>query len=154
MTHAIPVVTFELATDTDFEQLAAIRVDAMRESLERIGRFDPARARERLRNGFQPEYARHILADGARVGFFVLKEAPDALLLEHLYLTPATQGRGVGSTVLQHICCEADARELQIRLGALRDSAANQFYLRHGFAQTGEDAWDIYYARQPQRTAT
>ena len=83
----------------------------------------------------------------------MLKEALDALLLDHLYLTPAAQGHGVGSAVLQHICREADARGLPIRLGALRDSDANRFYQRHGFAQTGEDAWDIYYERPPVRAA-
>jgi hypothetical protein len=32
----------------DFEALLALRVTAMRESLERIGRFDPGRARARF----------------------------------------------------------------------------------------------------------
>jgi hypothetical protein len=39
---------FSTANAADGQALADLRVDAMRESLERIGRFDPVRARERF----------------------------------------------------------------------------------------------------------
>lgn len=45
---------------TDFDGMVAIRIEALRESLERLGRFDPVRARERLAAGFAPEHMRHI----------------------------------------------------------------------------------------------
>jgi hypothetical protein len=45
---AQPSITLTTAAAEDFEALVALRIDAMRESLERIGRFDPARARERF----------------------------------------------------------------------------------------------------------
>jgi hypothetical protein len=53
-------ITFENAVASDAEALAAIRVEAMRESLERIGRFDPQRARERFLSAFSPTHTRHI----------------------------------------------------------------------------------------------
>src|SRR5437660_5430228 len=51
------------ATADDFEALVALRIAAMRESLERIGRFDPARARERFAAGFDPARTRHVEVD-------------------------------------------------------------------------------------------
>lgn len=36
-----------------------------------------------------------------------------------------------------------------IRLNALRGSRSNAFYRRHGFTQTDEDEWDIYYIWDP-----
>jgi hypothetical protein len=39
------------AGEGDFEALLALRMAAMRESLEKVGRFDPQRARERLSRG-------------------------------------------------------------------------------------------------------
>jgi len=48
---------------SDFDAMVAIRVEALRESLERLGRFDPVRARERLAAGFAPEHMRHIELD-------------------------------------------------------------------------------------------
>jgi len=141
-------VTLIPAHTSDLEALVAIRIEAMRESLERIGRFDPVRARERFSAGFAPEYTRHIVVDGERVGFVVVKPGEDALLLDHLYVRPEEQGRGIGTSVIAQVFAEADALALPVRVGALRDSASNRFYVRHGFrlVETGE--FDNYYVRQ------
>ena len=56
---------FEPAAASDLEQLVQLRIEAMRESLERIGRFDPARARERFSGPFA---ARPPLYPAARTG--------------------------------------------------------------------------------------
>lgn len=127
----------------------ALRIEAMRESLSALGRFDPARARERFASGFEPAATRHVVALGRRVGFVVVKTEADALLLDHLYLQPAAQGRGLGSAVLQQILAEADALGLPLAVGALRGSAANRFYTRHGFVLVGESEWDLHYRREP-----
>jgi GNAT superfamily N-acetyltransferase len=131
----------------DLEELVDLRIEAMRESLERIGRFDPERARQRLVAGFAPELTRHVLMDGRRVGFVTVKPDPDGLLLDHLYVRPAYQGSGVGAAVLAVVFGEADAAGLQVRVGALRGSASNRFYLRHGFVHVEESEWDTYYVR-------
>lgn len=134
-------------TDSDFDALADLRIAAMRESLERVGRFDPERARQRLRASFAPALTTGILLQGQRVGFYVLRAEDGALKLDHLYILPDFQGRGLGSAVMQRIAEDADRQGLAVRLGALRDSESNQFYRRHGYVQTGEDEWDIYYER-------
>lgn len=138
------------ACDADLDGLVALRVEAMRDSLERIGRFDPLRAGERLRSSFAPESTRHILTAGERVGFVVVKPREGVLLLDHLYLRPAFQGRGIGARVLAMVFDEADVLGLAIQVGALKESDSNRFYLRHGFTQTRVDEWDIYYVRRQQ----
>lgn len=134
----------------DLDELVGIRIDAMRESLEQIGRFDPARARERFATSFEPERTRFIVVLGERVGFVVLKERDDGLLLDHLYLRPSAQGAGIGSAVLRDVLAEADRLGVELHVGALRESASNRFYQRHGFLPIGESDWDIYY-RRPAR---
>lgn len=143
-------VTFSQATAADFDELVTLRIAAMRESLERVGRFDPERARERLRNSFYPEHTQFIVLEGERVGFYTLRPMGDLLRLDHLYVQPKHQSLGIGSAVLQKIMAEADEQQLPMHLGALRESASNRFYQRHGFVQTHEDAWDIYYVRPPK----
>jgi GNAT superfamily N-acetyltransferase len=133
-----PGVALLPVANADFDELAALRIDAMRDSLERIGRFDPQRARERFRNGFSPDHTRHIVVDGKRAGFMAIKSQDDHLLLDHLYLRPEYQGRGIGAAVLQIVFAEADAAGLPVRVGALRDSDSNRFYARHGFEKTHE----------------
>ena len=144
-----PTITYEPAAADDLDALVELRIEAMRESLQRLGRFDPARARERFASSFDPAHTRHVLVNGARVGFVVVKPHAEGLLLDHLYLRPAQQGQGIGGSVLADVLADADARHLPVHVGALRESASNRFYTRHGFHQVGESEWDIYYRRNP-----
>lgn len=131
------------------EALAALRVEAMRPSLERVGRFDPDRARLRFLGAFSPECTREILASGIRVGFFVLRQDGHGLVLEHLYVRPSHQGRGIGAAVLRSVFAEADARGLDVRVGALKESDSNRFYVRHGFVMESSAEFDNHYVRRP-----
>lgn len=135
------------ASQMDGAVLADLRVVAMRESLERIGRFDPERARSRFLTAFSAETTRHIEVAGVRVGFVVFVSHPDHLHLDHLYIQPDRQSFGIGSAVLRRLFAEADGRQMAIRVGALRDSDSNRFYIRHGFELVERAAWDNYYLR-------
>ena len=132
---------------SDFEDMLAVRIDAMRPSLERVGRFDLARSRERLSAGFVVPFMHHIVLDGdQRVGFVTLKpEGTDALRLDHLYLRTGFQGSGIGEWVLRWAKAQAREKNLDITLTALVQSDANRFYLRHGFVLEGEEGVDLHY---------
>ena len=140
-------LSFEPAASTDAEQLVALRIVAMRESLASIGRFDPRRVRERFLDTFDPALTRHILLNAQRVGFVVTRPQADYLFLNHLYVLPGFQGRGIGAWVLQSVFSEADVQGLPVKVGALRGSDSNRFYLRHGFVLTHEEEFDLYYWR-------
>ena len=71
--------------------------------------------------------------------------------LDHLYLHPHFQGRGIGSVVMNRILAEADKRGVPVLVGALKESSANRFYQRHGFLETSAGEWDIYYCRPRQK---
>lgn len=133
--------------EADFDALLAIRIEAMRDSLERLGRFDPERARARLRATFRPDHTWFIERDGARIGFYALRPDGDGLRLDHLYVVPAAQGLGAGGQVLGRLLRDADLRGLPVRVGALRGSDSNRFYRRHGFEPVAESEWDIDYLR-------
>jgi hypothetical protein len=45
------------------------------------------------------------------------------------------------------VLADADTRGLRVRVGALRESAANRFYERHGFVQVAQSPWDKHYER-------
>ena len=141
------LITLAPAHPDDFEALLALRIEAMRESLERAGRFDPARARQRFRSGYTAEHTRHISLDGRRVGFVVVKRDADDLLLDHIYIHPHAQNRGIGAKVLAQVFAEADAQALLVRVGALRGSRSNTFYARHGFRMVEQAEFDNYYVR-------
>ncbi len=133
------------AHEDDAEQLVALRIAAMRDSLARIGRFDPQRARERFLSGYSPAHTRHIEVAGRRIGFVAVKPQADALLLDHLYIRPGSQGQGIGAIVLARIIDEARLQGLPLRVGALRGSDSNRFYQRHGFKLVAQEEFDNYY---------
>ena len=123
----------------------------MRESLERLGRFAPRRARDRFLAGFEPAATRHVVVAGERVGFVVVRSQDGCLLLDHLYIAPSAQGRGIGAAVMTDLLADADARGLRVRVGALRESASNRFYQRHGFVLVERTEWDNHYERPAHR---
>lgn len=127
----------------DFESMLELRMAALRESLERLGRFDLQRGRERLAAQFEPAAMRHIERDGERIGFLTLKPLADGsgLRLEHLYLRPGAQGQGAGAWALDWVKRHGQ----DVSLSALKLSDANRFYLRHGFEVVGESEFDIDY---------
>ncbi len=141
------MIAFQPARAEDFERLVELRLRVMREHLERVGRFDPVRARERFRSGFVPQEMRLIEVDGAFAGCVTLKPDAQGLELMHFYVAPDIQNRGVGGSVLRLLCAEADALGQPIHLGVLKGSPAVRFYERHGFRPTHEDAWDFFLRR-------
>ena len=75
----------------------------------------------------------------------LFRSRADDLLLDHLYIDPAAQGHGIGSWVMQQVLANADARRLPVAVTALKHSAANRFYQRHGFVPVGEGELEIHY---------
>ena len=141
-------VYFKPVTPEDADALATLRVDAMRESLERAGRFDPARARNRFLDSYSPQDTHEIVANGERAGFYVLKWKGASLWLDHL---DRWQGQGIGARVLRHVFARADDLQVDVGVGALRGSPANRFYARHGFELVEQVDVDNYYVRHPRK---
>lgn len=140
-------VTCIVVTSEDFEELVTFRIAAMRDSLERVGRFDPVCARERLAKSFYPEHTRFILLDGTKVGFYTFRPMESYYQLDHFYVHPSYQSQGIGSYILHQLLACSDSFRLPVQLTALRNSEANLFYQRYGFVKTTEDEWDIHYIR-------
>jgi GNAT superfamily N-acetyltransferase len=137
------------AVTEDASRLADLRVRAMRESLDAVGRFDEQRARDRLLGDFASDCTTLILSRGNLAGFYVLKDEGADILLQHLYVDPPFQSVGIGSQALQRIFEEANRRQRSLRVGALIGSASNRFYRRHGFRHVAQSGFDVQYVRAP-----
>ncbi|MFF0159014.1 GNAT family N-acetyltransferase [Streptomyces sp. NPDC005263] len=137
------------AESADLEALVEIRAVVMRADLERLGRFDEHRVRQRLRDAFSPEHTSVVLAGGTPAGCVALRPAEDGHWLEHFMLAPHVQGRGLGSAVLRTLLDRTDADGLTVRLNVLQGSAARRLYERHGFTVEAQDPVDVYMVRVP-----
>lgn len=150
------MLSFGSVQESDFQAMADLRAEALRDSLEHLGRFDPVRVRERLRDAFVPGCMRHILRDGQRIGYLTLiaREGAPEMRPHHLYLLPGHQGHGAGAWALDWVKAQATEQGRDVTLGALRDSAANRFYVRHGFRLVGEQEFDLEYRWSPGQAGT
>lgn len=138
------------AVASDAAWIAELRAAVMRPDLERLDRFDPVRVRERFLNGFQPEYTYIIHTDGVDAGVIAVRPEPDERWIEHFYVAPTHQGRGLGGAVLRHVMA-ASVDERPFRLNVLQGSAARRLYERHGFMLESEDPIDVFMvAPNPQ----
>ena len=138
------------ATDTHADQLAEIRVKAMRPSLQAAGLFDPERAKNRFLDSFQASETKIIYVNEKVAGFFVVQKNTDHLYLNHLYITADFQGRGIGRQIIDGLKAQATMVSLPIRLMALNASPSNAFYQSCGFEFVSADEVDTIYQWSPE----
>ncbi|MBC7268358.1 MAG: GNAT family N-acetyltransferase [Streptomyces sp.] len=141
------------AEAVDVEAVAELRARVMRADLERLGRYDEQRVRQRLRDSFSPRYTSIVMVDGALAGSVTVRPADGRQWLEHFYLSPRHQGRGLGSAVLRTVLGRADEQGATVALNVLRGSAARRLYARHGFVVESQDPIDVFMVRSPARAS-
>ncbi|MGO4754932.1 GNAT family N-acetyltransferase [Streptomyces sp. 2MCAF27] len=135
------------------EAIAELRATVMRADLERLGRYDEHRVRQRLRDSFSARHTSIIMADGELAGCVTVRPAEGSRTteamqwLEHFYLAPHWQGRGLGSAVLRTVLERTDAQGVSVGLNVLQGSAARRLYERHGFVMEAEDPIDVFMVR-------
>lgn len=142
------------AVAADIEVIAELRATVMRADLERLGRYDGERVRQRLRDSFSPQYTSVVMLGGELAGCVTVRPAGGRLWLEHFYLAPHCQGRGVGSAVLRTVLERADAQGMTVGLNVLQGSGARRLYERHGFVVEAEDPVDVFMRRPPGAAAS
>lgn len=138
-----PLFSFRSATASDARWIVELRVVVLKDDLERLGRYDPVRVRQRFLDGFKAEQMQIILVDGEAVGCIAVRPAADGQWIEHFFIDPAQQGRGLGGAVLAEIMRRnADSRVF--RLNVLTGSPAQRLYSRHGFIVESQDPVDVF----------
>lgn len=144
---------FRPARPNDAGWVAELRAVVMRPDLERLGRWDPVRVRERFLNGFRPQHSLVIVVDGRDAGLIAARPEPDAVWIEHFYLATEFQGRGIGAAALRHVMSTPQAgtqKDRPFRLNVLQGSAARRLYERHGFVLESEDPVDVFMVAPPR----
>lgn len=144
---------FGTPREEDFEPLLALRIEVMREHLERVFRYTPSRARRRFREQFDEPGLRLILTGEALAGCVGFRIGAEEIKLDSFYLERRLHNSGLGTIILKVLLAEADTLKLPIRLEVLNGSKADRFYLRHGFVKLREDAIEGEYERKVPASA-
>lgn len=136
--------TLRPASWADVERIAELRALVLRADLERLGRYDEVRVRQRFRGSFDPAVTQVVEAGGGFAGSVALRPDGDGTWLEHFYLAPAVQGQGIGTAILRGLLADVPG---DVRLNVLQGSSARRLYERHGFTTYAEDAVDVWMLR-------
>lgn len=148
-----PIVqwTWRRMAPADVDWLVELKARAMRPDLERLGRWDPARSRSRLLDELVPDATRVVEVAGEPMASIALVPTSQTSWLQHFYVDPAMQGRGVGSALLRRLL-EGDASNLPIRLLAVRGSRSIRLYERHAFRRERdhENGVDVVLVHEPR----
>jgi GNAT superfamily N-acetyltransferase len=143
----VDVWRFGPVGEADFEPLLAIRIDVMREHLERVFRYKPSRARRVFREHFSEPGLRLILVGEETAGCVGFRVGEVEIKIDSFYVARRYQNGGLGTTILKVLLAEADALGLPVELDVLRGSPADRFYERHGFVKQSEDDIEANYRR-------
>jgi GNAT superfamily N-acetyltransferase len=138
---------FGPVSEADFEPLLAIRIEVMREHLERVFRYKPSRARRIFREHFGEPGLRLIVIGDETAGCVGFRVGQAEIKIDSFYLARRYHNRGLGTEIVRVLLAEADALGLPIELDVLRGSPADRFYERHGFVKQSEDDIEASYRR-------
>jgi GNAT superfamily N-acetyltransferase len=145
---------FGPVSEADFEPLLAIRIEVMREHLDRVFRYKPSRARRIFREHFGEPGLRLIMIGDETAGCVGFRVGQAEIKIDSFYLSRRYHNRGLGTEILKVLLAEADAPGLPIELDVLRGSPADRFYERHGFVKQSEDDIEANYRRAVPRAAS
>ncbi|SLK19875.1 MULTISPECIES: GNAT family N-acetyltransferase [unclassified Paenibacillus] len=141
-------ITMRQSKQADQEQLAELRALVLYDDLNRLGRYDDVKVRERFHNSFDPVHTWIIEVEGALVGCVALKPKSEEMLLEHFYIHPDYQGQQIGTQVLNMLLKRDEVRGKRVILNVLQGSPARRLYERFGFVLDSEDEVDVFMSVQ------
>ena len=88
-----------------------------------------------------------IELDGKPAGMMRVDEHSTHLDIDQLFLRPETQGRGIGTALVQSVLARAEAKRLPVKLWVLRVNPARTLYERLGFVVFEETAASLHLQR-------
>ncbi|SET12474.1 GNAT family N-acetyltransferase [Paenibacillus sp. NFR01] len=137
-------ITLHQSQNSDVEIIANLRAIVLHDDLTRLGRFNEEKVRQRFRDAFDPVHTWIIKEDSSFIGCIAFKPILDGYLLEHFYIHPDHQGKGIGSQVLENLLKQDYVIGKRVTLNVLQGSQAQRLYERFGFKVDSEDLIDIY----------
>jgi ribosomal protein S18 acetylase RimI-like enzyme len=144
-------ITLRPASRDDYDFLWALLVDTMRPYVEATWGWDEAYQRARFRDHFDPSRQDIVLVDGIAAGVFRVERREDCTFLSNIGITPAYQGRGIGTRLIQDLLDEGQARGVTVKLQVLKVNPARSLYERLGFFVVGESEthWEMRWEPAP-----
>jgi GNAT superfamily N-acetyltransferase len=142
------------ADESHYDFIYRVKKEAYGESITRVWGWDENLQRQFFANDWASQKPSVILYDNEPVGTisFTKKEGPFFIgrwFIEHFYILPEYQNKGIGSFVLKHFLDTADNAGLPVNLMVLSFNPAASLYARMGFKVIETKEPFVMAERQP-----
>lgn len=143
------------ATEADREFLFELHRATMREHIERTWGWDEAWQQADFERRFQTGIIRIITVSGERAGAVELAGDDRELFIANIQVTPAQQGRGIGTRVLELMIAQASKQGRDVGLQVLEtNTGARRLYERLGFVVTASIPPHLRMTRSTRLTSS
>lgn len=133
------------ASESDLDFVYRVTEAAMRGYVEKTwGIWEPRLQRKTVYDSFNTQTQRIISRSGERIGILASSSHNAHAQLEKIYLLPAHQNQGIGSTLIRQLMQHASLQRKPLRLRVLRVNPARRLYDRLGFVATFTTLERIY----------
>ncbi len=131
--------TTRQATAEDREFLYVLNRSAYEDVVRKqFGQWDEAWQRQHFEKKWGSETFEIVEEAGRRIGALSVSRTHEEVRIVEMQLLPESQGKGIGTALLERELRFADERALPVRLQVLRANRARTLYERFGFRVTGE----------------
>ena len=145
-----PAPTLRAASLDDLGFAGQVYLETMRYITDQLPDFDEERHMARFAERFVPHEVSMVVADSKDIGWLQVTETDDEIFLKQMFLQPASQGQGTGSSLLVDLIARARQANKPLRLGVVKINPAVHFYQRFGFIITSEDDFKYYMEKRPE----
>jgi ribosomal protein S18 acetylase RimI-like enzyme len=125
--------TLRQAREDDFEFLYNLKVTCLKEYVAATYGWDDEYQLQLFTKRFDPSEIQIIVVDDHDVGHLSVEDSDDELYIAGIYLLPAWQNQGLGTSVIEDVLSTAAGREKGGWLQVLRVNPARHLYERLGF---------------------
>lgn len=140
--------TLRKATYTDSNIAYQIKKSTLKAYVEKIWGWTESFQQAHHSQHFSPVSVMMIEVDGNPIGLMRKEEREDCIFLDDLYLLPAFQGQGIGTSLIRQMQDESRLSHKPLVLEVLRiNRRAIAFYQRNGFKKVKKipNKWVMQY---------
>ena len=150
MTEGKPGTTFRQATSADADFIYRVVEATMRAYVEQIwGSFSEEYNRKNIAATIAAANYAIIQLKGEDIGAISVERHPTHVQLAQLYILPAHQNRGIGTSILRDLLREGKQTRKPVRLRILAVNPVRGLYEREGFRITSTTPERIFMEFQP-----
>ncbi len=142
-------ITLRPATPADGHFVYEVKKSALGPYIEQVFGWNEEQQQGFYAEEYDMEATQVVLQDGQPIGWVASHLEEQNQIIDHVYLLPEYQGKGIGNQVLAMVLVEADIHGYSSKLDVLKVNRARRLYERSGFVITGSNEHFYHMERQP-----